>query len=324
MLTVITLKWGTKYTSAHVNILYRSLLRHLNAPFKMVCFTDDEHGLDDNIIKRPLWDNPLNLEMNYRKLKVFDPSIAGEFNHNFLLMDIDAVITGDLSILSDATSNMIWKSKSQGKKNMVYNTSIVRIVDDSYSHMWKLFIENPSYYIREAKTVDGWVGSDQAIVSYFVKGNIDTVTEDDGFVSIRDHKALIKNSIPRNVRYVSFYGGVYGDPHDPNLRKTYHWIDTHWTSLATEDDLRMLSIYTPFSQPVIQKPVTSLQHPKIIKPVNTTKKVLREPAFDSDPLTELDEVIRNHNVKKLRMKHVVNTRHPDEVYNEIMIMLRES
>ena len=324
MLTVITFKWGTKYTSAHVNILYRALTKHLHVPFQMVCYTDDAYGLDSMIDSRPIWENLPFVTENYRKLKVFDPSIAEEFDYNYLLLDIDSIITNDISILANANNHILWKSPSIGRRGYVLNTSIVRIVNDSFNWIWTEFLNNHNRVIYQAKSVEGWVGSDQAVVSYFMKEVADTVSEEEGFISVRDYQSLLQSSLPEHIRFVSFYGKEYGDPNDPALREQYPWIEEHWMCLASESDKLILSSHVPVSGIFKRKKVTSLQHPKIIKPVNTTKKVLREPAFASDPLTELGEVIRCHNIKKLRMKPIVSTRHPDDVYNEIMVMLKES
>ena len=42
---IICMKWGEKYDSSYVNILYNMVERNLNRPFRFVCFTDNKSGL---------------------------------------------------------------------------------------------------------------------------------------------------------------------------------------------------------------------------------------------------------------------------------------
>ena len=46
---IICMKWGEKYDSSYVNILYNMVERNLNRPFRFVCFTDNKSGLSSSI-----------------------------------------------------------------------------------------------------------------------------------------------------------------------------------------------------------------------------------------------------------------------------------
>ena len=46
---VICMKWGEKYDSSYVNILYNMVDRNLKRPFRFVCFTDNKSGLSNSI-----------------------------------------------------------------------------------------------------------------------------------------------------------------------------------------------------------------------------------------------------------------------------------
>ena len=55
---IICMKWGTRYPSRYVNILFRSIGRHLSRPFRFVCLTDDTAGLVEGIETLPFPENP--------------------------------------------------------------------------------------------------------------------------------------------------------------------------------------------------------------------------------------------------------------------------
>lgn len=55
---VICLKWGTRYGPHYVNILHRSVRRHLKRPFLFHCCTEDPSGIDPEIRIIPFPENP--------------------------------------------------------------------------------------------------------------------------------------------------------------------------------------------------------------------------------------------------------------------------
>jgi len=52
--TIICMKWGTKYNADYVNKLYAMVKRNLTLPFQMVCFTDNGLGINSNIVIKDL------------------------------------------------------------------------------------------------------------------------------------------------------------------------------------------------------------------------------------------------------------------------------
>ncbi len=68
---IFCMKWGTLYGSEYVNRLYSMVNRNLSYEFKMVCFTDDEAGIIDEVQCFPIpeMDLPSNLpERMWKKL----------------------------------------------------------------------------------------------------------------------------------------------------------------------------------------------------------------------------------------------------------------
>ena len=68
---IFCMKWGSLYGPEYVNTLYSMVERNLTLDFKMVCFTDDETGIRDEVTCYPIpeVDIPGNLpERMWKKL----------------------------------------------------------------------------------------------------------------------------------------------------------------------------------------------------------------------------------------------------------------
>ena len=98
MKNVVCMKWGTKFSSEYVNILYASVRRNLSFDVRFVCFTDDTSGLNPEIETRPLPEmtglegRP---ERGWRKLTLFQEKLA-DLEGTALFLDLDVVIADSL------------------------------------------------------------------------------------------------------------------------------------------------------------------------------------------------------------------------------------
>lgn len=91
---VICMKWGNKYPAEYVNRLYRMVRRHLTLPFTMLCLTDDESGIDPDVVCRPIpsLQLPEGLpERGWKKLTTFTPDLY-DLSGTALFLDLDVVI----------------------------------------------------------------------------------------------------------------------------------------------------------------------------------------------------------------------------------------
>lgn len=109
--TIVCIKWGDKFPPYYVNRLYAGVKRHLDRPFRFVCFTENADGIRDEVETFPLPAVPFEREMvlamttgkrrgAWRKLTMLK---AGEGNISgpCLGMDLDVVVTGPLGPLLD-------------------------------------------------------------------------------------------------------------------------------------------------------------------------------------------------------------------------------
>lgn len=238
MLHIITFKWGKKYLPLHVNILKRSVKKNLKTEHKFVCITDNPGGLDDDITVMNLWDDFRELKKCYTRIKIFDSEISSLFDNDFLMLDLDTVISGDITEIVNIPESFIWKTKSTspGKKDFVYNPSVTRVNDDKFIEVWEKFNSNPQKYIHKVNNTEKWSGSDQGVISYLLHNKIKTIGTEEGVISFRDNPELFNNeSLSSDVRIVGFYGKE-NNPIIFDLQEKYIWIKKHWLSYATEKE----------------------------------------------------------------------------------------
>ena len=95
---VICMKWGSKYGPEYVNRLYAMVRRHLTGDFRMVCLTDDAHGIRTEVACFPIpaLELPPGIpERGWTKLATFAADLHG-LHGTALFLDLDVVIVGPL------------------------------------------------------------------------------------------------------------------------------------------------------------------------------------------------------------------------------------
>lgn len=94
MIHIYCVKWGTKYTPAHVNKLYKTVRENITKPFKFYCLTEDATGIrkDITIIDFPP-DNTLVKWWN--KMYLFDPNVVTQKGEK-VFFDLDLVVQHNL------------------------------------------------------------------------------------------------------------------------------------------------------------------------------------------------------------------------------------
>ncbi|WP_330449129.1 hypothetical protein FLP41_19485 [Paracoccus marcusii] len=106
-LLILTMKWGTLYSSADVNRLAAQVRRHLDRPHRFICFTDDAAGLDPQVEALLLPELGLpqgHSDTRWRKLALFRRDLGGPeaaLSGTALFLDIDLVVVDDLGPFFD-------------------------------------------------------------------------------------------------------------------------------------------------------------------------------------------------------------------------------
>ncbi len=230
MLSVVCWKWKapvgyrSTFTGEHVNVLRNMVRRHYQRPHRFICVTDDPTGIDAGIEIVPLWSdfadipNPHGTHNPscYRRLKAFAPEIADVFGERFVSLDLDTVITADVSPIWDRTEDfVIW---GETDPRSFYNGSMFMMTAGARRQVWDDF--DPKLSPRKALAARKF-GSDQGWISYRLGPGEATWSKRDGIYSFRVHLAPKGGGLPDGARMVMFHGKV--DP-DSYMAQNLNWV----------------------------------------------------------------------------------------------------
>lgn len=236
MLRVVCFKWRTAagyrstFGPAQVLTLRSMVARHYRAPHEFVCITDDACGIDGDIRVIPLWGdhaevpNPWRVgnPSCYRRLKLFSREARELIGERFVVLDLDAVLCGDLRPLWDRAEDfVIWGDTARGTP---YNGSMWLLKAGARPQVWERFDPRRSpLATRQANLI----GSDQAWIGLCLGPHERKWTAADGVYSFRNElQARKPPRLPANARAVFFHGNF--DPWMPAVQRAHPWIREHY------------------------------------------------------------------------------------------------
>lgn len=241
MLTVVCWLWRDenyrfnslfRYGPEHVNTLRAMVRRNLSIDHEFACITDDPQGIDEDIRIIPLWDDLKELGGCYRRLKAFAPEMKEIIGKRFVWIDVDCVITGDLTPLLTRTEPLVIWSNGYGANP--YCGSMVMMDAGAHEEVWSGFDPTDSIRAAHAK---GYVGTDQAWIATKVP-DAATWTRKDGVLSRYDVGVVNSKlagrarrlgrmqSLPEDARIVFFHGPF--DPSHAATRDRCPWLTDHY------------------------------------------------------------------------------------------------
>jgi hypothetical protein len=217
VLTFVTWLWASppgyrsQFKPAHVNVLRRMVARHYAAPHRFLCVTDQVNGLDAEVEAVKPWNdfahvpNPSGSRNPscYRRLRAFHPEIGSVFGERFVSLDLDLVVTDDLTPLFDRTEDfVIWGDTNP---RTFYNGSLLLMTAGARPQVWEKF--NPTKSPNQARAA-GHFGSDQGWISHCLGPKEATWTTKDGVYSYQRHLLPKDGALPAGARVVVFHGGI--------------------------------------------------------------------------------------------------------------------
>jgi len=219
MLNVACVKWGTAYGPEYVNNLAYMVARHLQEPYKFVCFTDDDRGIDyDYVTIGPL---PGNLAGWWNKLWLFAPDTL-PIGDRILYLDLDTAIIDNIDNIARCQDHFailrdFYRPRGLGSGVMLWEAGRMNAI-------WESFV---------ADDYPDLPGGDQSyieVVAHRIWGH--RLPEElflqhlfpDAFVSYKAHCA---DGPPPDARIVCFHGQP--KPHNCGA----DWIAPHWRSEST-------------------------------------------------------------------------------------------
>jgi hypothetical protein len=242
VLTVVCWKWGNLFGPEYVNTLRSMLARHLHAPHRLVCVTDDCHDVDlsvecfdiDLVVPKWLWSAPRCV----RRMAQFDPTFQKVVGGSrFLTVDLDVVLVDDVTPLFTRSEPLVaWRVGYA----QVYCGSVVLQGAGVLADLWAKFSRDPE---RFSSWVAGtqhlrrpYVVSDQNMLNAYVshyRVPVAEWTEHAGFVTYfgRGYERLAHLGVgpshprlPQGARIV-----VLGSADKAVLdERSYPWVEEHW------------------------------------------------------------------------------------------------
>lgn len=165
-LLILTMKWGTLYSSEDVNRLAAQVARHLDRPHRFICFTDDATGLDARVEALPLPELGLpegSTDTRWRKLALFRDDLRGAdgvpLAGTALFLDLDLVVVADLGPFWDHPGAVaiirdddLFRPKPLRRLrpardaflHMVGNTSVFRFVIGAHPEVLRRYLADPA------------------------------------------------------------------------------------------------------------------------------------------------------------------------------------
>jgi hypothetical protein len=220
--------YRSQFGPATVNTLWSMLRRHYHGPCRLTCITDDPKGINSAVRIVPLWSDWGHLRSPhgdaypscYRRLKLFSEEAAEIIGPRFVVLDLDVVITNDITPLFAADVDFkIWGDTAKGTP---YNGSLWMLKAGARPKVWHDFdpIESPKRSLAL-----GYIGSDQGWLGAALGPGEAKWTTRDGVYSFRNHIQKAGFLLPANARMVIFHGAV--DPWSPKAQRI-SWVRKHY------------------------------------------------------------------------------------------------
>jgi hypothetical protein len=234
--TVICWRWRPRagYRSTFgpetVNVLRAMVRRHYPHPHAFCCVTDDAEGLDPSVDVLPAWNDYAEVAsphggLNpscYRRLRLFHPDAAQWFGRRFVSLDLDVVITGDLTPLWDREEDAVFWGDTNPLPGSHYNGSMMLLAAGCRPQVWTAF--DPATSPARARGAQCY-GSDQGWISYCLGPGEAKWSRADGVYSFRNDLAAQRH-LPPDARVVVFHG--HQDPWNAYVQSTYPWTREHY------------------------------------------------------------------------------------------------
>lgn len=154
--TVVCVKYGTKYDAEYVNILHDALRRNSSVNWRFVCFTDDASGLDEAIGVRML--PSLNWQGWWYKAYLFSQETG--LSGRVLYIDLDTVVNGDVDALFQFSGRFgVLSSQKMSNENyrQGVNTSVMLWTAGDLQGIYDLLLARYDDITRVLHKFDHWV-----------------------------------------------------------------------------------------------------------------------------------------------------------------------
>jgi len=155
---IVCVKWGNKYISQYVNVLYNMVKRHTTVPFEFHCITDDLKGLDPHIKTIKLPNDPW-IKTWWSKLWMFGAHFP--LQDNILYFDLDVIVFRNIDELFNYKPDkfMIIRdfNRCRVKDWKLCNSSVMRWKTGTMNYLWDEFVAKPNKVMGENHGDQDWI-----------------------------------------------------------------------------------------------------------------------------------------------------------------------
>lgn len=143
-ITVLCVRFGTKYGREYVERLRNMVARHLTVPYEFVCLTDDPYPIEG--VRNIIIEVPPYKKLWWCKVHMFDPSLP--ISGRILYLDLDVVICNNIDKLVTMGNSMFYGIRDFNRKfhpqwNYL-NSSVLSWTHQFQSIIWDKFKADPA------------------------------------------------------------------------------------------------------------------------------------------------------------------------------------
>lgn len=148
MVTVLCVKFGTKYGREYVERLRNMVAKHLTVPYEFVCLTDDKHPISG--VRSMVQANAGYAKPWWHKVHMFDPNlpVAGPI----LYLDLDLVVHRNIDKLVAASQGQLMGIRDFNRKFYPQwqhlNSSAMCWQHGDHSHIYNQFMQDKQAAMR--------------------------------------------------------------------------------------------------------------------------------------------------------------------------------
>ena len=155
---IVCVKWGNKYVSQYVNVLYNMVKRHTTVPFEFHCITEDTKGLDPHIKTIKLPNDPW-IKTWWSKLWMFGSHFP--LQGNILYFDLDVIVFRNIDELFNYNPDkfMIIRdfNRCRIKDWKLCNSSVMRWNTGTMNYLWDDFVSKPNKVMQDNHGDQDWI-----------------------------------------------------------------------------------------------------------------------------------------------------------------------
>ncbi len=248
---IVCVKWGTMYGPEYVNRLYAMVKRNITGPFRLVCLTDDRHGIRPEVECFDLPElgcaHPVGTFGKWKKVVLWGKEVPG-LTGVALFVDLDSVIVGSLDdyfTYGDPGDVILARNWAVPLRKMG-QTSVFRYPVGANPHILEDFRADP-------QGIGERFQFEQHYMTHAVKGGIkfwpETWTKHFRLHCLPEFpmRYFVPARLPKDARIVTFPGGPNPDDvvlgrwnkrTSPNPSRIKHVLATFGPASARVDDSR--------------------------------------------------------------------------------------